>query len=167
MSTIKRRKMGVPNMIKQKIWNMYVGREQGVSLCTCCDNVEMTKDVFYIIDLKQDNKLEDLRPVCHQCRFIMKSTKAQPFLKEIYDIRTPQDQMNEFLKEPKTMEEILFWMFDKDKVLDVSKQHLVKCACGMTPNELMQEARTNVQTHDMINYYKEIINKHLIHYFEK
>ena len=107
---VKLRKKTIPALLKQSVWNTYIGVEIGKAQCARC-NIDITQMSFYcgrLIPESNEGELEvkNLRPICKGCNAsIGKRNKKQPlqiyqFIKEDIKLVLPDlSKIEEFKSE--------------------------------------------------------------------
>jgi hypothetical protein len=83
----RKKKETIPKPLKNKVWDYYNGRENGIGNCYCCKRIIDSKD-FECGHVKAEAKggvliLSNLRPICGQCNRSMGTTHMHDFMKKI------------------------------------------------------------------------------------
>jgi hypothetical protein len=65
-------KKHISKTLKNKVWDLYIGRETGISKCFCCDHTEINSKHFecgHMIAESNNGKTDitNLRPICSLC----------------------------------------------------------------------------------------------------
>ncbi len=67
-----RRKQPIPTLLKDNVWNTYIGPSKGIGKCKCCQQNEIFKNSFHCGHIVAESKggattIGNLRPVCGRC----------------------------------------------------------------------------------------------------
>lgn len=81
------KKQYIPLVVKRKVWNKWIGKELGTSLCLCCKITEIDKLSFHcghIISEKNGGEIcvDNLRPICQSCNSSMGTQNMNEFIKK-------------------------------------------------------------------------------------
>lgn len=84
-----RKKKNIPKVLKDQVWDKYIGETIGKAKCLCCKNNNITQknfDAGHIIAESKNGKnaIENLRPICKQCNLSMGNKNMYDFIKEYY-----------------------------------------------------------------------------------
>jgi hypothetical protein len=82
MSSIKN---SIPKKIKQLVWNKYIGEENGISVCQCCQFTKITQMDFHCGHIISnynggENILTNLIPICSLCNSSMGTCNMNDFI---------------------------------------------------------------------------------------
>ncbi len=77
----------IPATVRNKVWDKYIGIEQGQSTCVCCNSEPITKGNFHCGHVKADSKggkktVTNLRPICGLCNSSIGTQNMVDFMKE-------------------------------------------------------------------------------------
>lgn len=66
------KKKHIPLVVKRKVWDKWVGRSIGITLCQCCKLSEISQMSFHcghVISEKNGGEIcvDNLRPICQSC----------------------------------------------------------------------------------------------------
>lgn len=74
----------IPKVLKDKVWNTYIGVDNGIGECYCCQEVIDSKhfEAGHIISHKNggDINLDNLRPVCDRCNKSISTDNMNDFI---------------------------------------------------------------------------------------
>jgi hypothetical protein len=81
------KKKYIPKPVKRNVWNKWVGKALGTSLCLCCKLTEIDKMSFHcghIIAEKNGGEIsvDNLRPICQSCNSSMGTQNMDEFIKK-------------------------------------------------------------------------------------
>jgi 5-methylcytosine-specific restriction endonuclease McrA len=62
----------IPKLLKNRVWDIYIGKEQGIGFCLACNINQINSKHFecgHIISIKNGgtNNIDNLRPICDEC----------------------------------------------------------------------------------------------------
>ena len=91
----KPRKNKIPKCIKNNSWDKYIGKNNGESLCICCNTNTIDSKNFiggHIISEKNGGEIniDNIIPICSECNSSMGYTNMDEFIKKFY----PQNLSN-------------------------------------------------------------------------
>ena len=91
------KRKSIPKTLKNKVWDTYIGKANGIGKCFCCHKEIDSKnfDCGHIISVNDggETSLENMRPLCSPCNKSMGTEKMTVFQQKYF----PQDQ-NLFMK---------------------------------------------------------------------
>ncbi len=81
------KKKYIPLPVKRNVWNKWIGKAFGTSLCLCCKLTEIDKMSFHcghVIAEKHGGKIcvDNLRPICQSCNSSMGTQNMDEFIKK-------------------------------------------------------------------------------------
>ncbi len=81
------KKKYIPLPVKRNVWNKWVGKALGTSLCLCCKLTEIDKMSFHcghVIAEKNGGEIStnNLRPICQSCNSSMGTQNMDEFIKK-------------------------------------------------------------------------------------
>lgn len=84
-----RKKKTIPKVLKNHVWNKYIGETIGKTECLCCKTNNIYQNNFeagHVIPESKNGKteLDNLRPICKQCNLSMGNKNMDDFIKEYY-----------------------------------------------------------------------------------
>lgn len=84
--TTQNKRKSIPKVLKNQVWDKYIGREKGIGKCCCCDN-EIDSRHFecgHIVAVAKggEDSLVNLRPVCSLCNKSMSTMDMREFCKK-------------------------------------------------------------------------------------
>lgn len=86
-NTNKTKRKSIPKAIKNKCWDVNIGKEKGVGKCCVCMTEINAKhfEAGHIISIKNggQNNVSNLKPVCEECNKYMGSKNMDEYIKEI------------------------------------------------------------------------------------
>ncbi len=87
------RKKIIPKTLKIKVWDFYIGEENGIALCLCCNDEKIKASHFecgHVISEYNGGLacLENLRPICSRCNRSIGSKNMDNFM-DIYKFQKP------------------------------------------------------------------------------
>ena len=93
MSKIKKDK--IPQTIRNKVWNTYIGKDKKQASCICCGDEDITTANWHcghIISEKHGGEptIQNLRPICGGCNTSMGTNNMESFMKK-YGIEKPDN----------------------------------------------------------------------------
>lgn len=88
-TTEKYKKKAIPKKLKQLVWNKYIGAENGIGLCCCCEETEISQFEYDCCHIKSevqggDTTLNNLIPGCSSCNKSMLARNFYEYKKEFY-----------------------------------------------------------------------------------
>ena len=80
-------KRQIPALLKDQIWETYVGKNKGMTKCKCCQSVEISKSSFHAGHIVSERNggavsVGNLRPVCGRCNQSMGTKNMIDFMIE-------------------------------------------------------------------------------------
>lgn len=82
MENIKRK--SIPKVLKDKVWNIYIGVDNGVGECYCCQEVIDSKhfEAGHIVSCKNggETNVKNLRPICDRCNKSISTDNMDDFI---------------------------------------------------------------------------------------
>jgi len=83
-----KRKERIPAAVKRVVWDTYIGKEKGMSLCVCCKNMLISQMSFHcghVISEYYGGTIEisNLRPICQNCNSSMGKRPMGEFIKQL------------------------------------------------------------------------------------
>jgi len=96
------RKKAIPKVVRQNVWNTYIGEYSGKGYCFCCNYTELTSFQFecgHVISEFNggDVNVDNLRPICSLCNKSMGKKNMVEYMKK-NKIPFPKN-WNGFIKE--------------------------------------------------------------------
>jgi hypothetical protein len=87
MESKTRKHKTIPKKLREIIWNTYIGKDKGMSVCFCCRKSEITQMNFqcgHIISEYNNGTtdIENLLPICCLCNSSMGTTNMDEFMKK-------------------------------------------------------------------------------------
>ncbi len=187
----KEKRKSIPKIIKDQVWDHYVGKEKGNILCFCCKKKEIRQSSFHaghVIAVAKGGSttVDNLRPICRSCNQSMGTMDMNSFIETykpdaIYtkpsNIVTKREKIEEYKKD-KNIVQIYRDMFSNicnplseycimARVDEEGNSIIPECDCGMKQTEIEQEAEKNLGTAATREQrVRFIIDNHLEHYFE-
>lgn len=84
--SVRKRKQTIPKSVKSAVWNRYIGKEIGESLCPICQTHTIQKDHFSAGHVHAESNggkptVDNLRPICSQCNGSMSTQHMKDFVK--------------------------------------------------------------------------------------
>ena len=80
----------IPKILKNLVWNEYIGKRNGIGPCFCCKKEIDSKDFEcgHIVPVSKGGKtnLTNLRPVCSCCNKSMGTENLMDFKYKYFDI---------------------------------------------------------------------------------
>lgn len=81
----KYKKNQIPSVVKQLVWDKYIGEYIGKTKCYCCKLVDIKQSSFYcghVVAEKNGGTMEidNLRPICKTCNSSMGTTNMHEFM---------------------------------------------------------------------------------------
>jgi hypothetical protein len=81
------KKKTIPKILKQLVWNKYIGKEYGSFRCLCCNHNEIYQYSFHCGHFKSEYNggetiLENLRPICADCNLSMGKKNMDEFMQQ-------------------------------------------------------------------------------------
>ena len=85
----KKGKKAIPKIIRNGVWNKYVGKEKGCADCLVCGENKIYQSVFtagHVISEYNGGKIviENLRPICNTCNLSMGTRNMADFVEEYF-----------------------------------------------------------------------------------
>lgn len=85
----KKGKKAIPKIIRNGVWNKYVGKERGCGDCLVCGETKIYQSVFtagHVISEYNGGKIviENLRPICSTCNLSMGTRNMADFVEEYF-----------------------------------------------------------------------------------
>jgi 5-methylcytosine-specific restriction endonuclease McrA len=85
---VKGKRKTIPKAIRNKCWDINVGKEKGVALCPVCQKNEIDSkhfEVGHIVSVKNggDDNVSNLKPICEECNKYMGSKNMNEYMAEI------------------------------------------------------------------------------------
>jgi 5-methylcytosine-specific restriction endonuclease McrA len=98
----RQRKASIPKVLKQQVWDRYIGRTIGEKECCCCNKNKITQMSYHcghVISEANGGTLDiyNLRPICSSCNLSMGKKDMRAFMKKchfgeladyVYDMET-------------------------------------------------------------------------------
>jgi hypothetical protein len=86
IKTTKKQKQRIPAVLKRQVWDYWIGKEKGISLCLCCNISEIEKNNFdcghIIVEINGGELLvTNLKPICGECNSSMNTMNMDNFIK--------------------------------------------------------------------------------------
>jgi hypothetical protein len=80
-------KQKIPDAVRTKVWDLYIGIDKGIDKCFCCNAVMIQKEAFqcgHVISEYNGGRvrIENLRPICPKCNFSMGKRNMREFMDE-------------------------------------------------------------------------------------
>jgi len=99
----RKKKTPIPTVLKDNVWNQYIGPSKGNGKCKCCQQNEIFKNSFHCGHIVAESKggattIGNLRPVCGRCNQSMGTKNMIDFMIEnglSCDYLHQQDEMIE------------------------------------------------------------------------
>lgn len=92
----KKRKT-IPKSLRDKVWDIYVGKEKGVSKCYCCDKEIDSKcfDCGHVKSVAHGGLdiVENLKPICSTCNKSMGTQNLEEFKNQYFPVKTLYNPM--------------------------------------------------------------------------
>ena len=84
---LPKKKQAIPKVLKDNVWNKYIGVEIGQTYCLCCKTNKITQSNFHcghVISESKGGKMdcENLRPICSSCNLSMGSQNMDLFIEK-------------------------------------------------------------------------------------
>jgi len=81
------KKKYIPLPVKRKVWDKWIGKAFGTSLCLCCKLTEIDKMSFHcghVISERNGGEISvnNLRPICQSCNLSMGTQNMKEFIKK-------------------------------------------------------------------------------------
>lgn len=88
-------KSKIPSAVRKIVWNTYIGKNNVVGKCLCCNSEEITGTNFECGHIKSeknggDVSIDNLRPVCSNCNKSIGSKNMDEFMTR-YKIKFPKN----------------------------------------------------------------------------
>jgi len=82
----RQRKATIPKVLKQHVWNRYIGVKIGEKECCCCNKNKITQMSYHcghVISEANGGSLDiyNLRPICSSCNLSMGKKDMRDFMK--------------------------------------------------------------------------------------
>jgi len=77
----------IPKAVKSKVWDLYIGKQNGIGKCQCCKTRDIEALHFecgHIISEAHGGKvkIDNLRPICSQCNRSMGTMNMDEFIQK-------------------------------------------------------------------------------------
>lgn len=144
----KRKKTPIPKVIKQLVWNTYIGEHNGNGLCQCCNTATISQMNFHcghIVSEFDGGKItvDNLKPICPLCNSSMGTQNMDEFIenhgldkviKETLETTRSKKNYEEKIREElegkirkELEEEKLMKEFVEEKLGDINNNQCVYC----------------------------------------
>ena len=85
----KKQKRAIPKIVKQNVWNTYVGNQIGSTKCLVCGETEILQSLFHaghVISEFNGGRInvDNLRPICSLCNTCMGTRNMGDFVEEFF-----------------------------------------------------------------------------------
>lgn len=97
----KSKRKTIPKLLKNKVWDVYIGKEKGIANCYSCNITEISKNNFecghnIAVSNNGDDNIDNLRPICSECNKSMGSMNLEDY--KIYITSVTQSRKNGDIK---------------------------------------------------------------------
>ena len=87
--TIANKKKNIPKKLKADLWNKYIGKNKGESICIVCRNTNISMMDFHAAHIKSEAnggnvEIDNLLPICTQCNLSMAKQNMDDYIKKHY-----------------------------------------------------------------------------------
>ena len=89
----KKKKEKIPAAVRKIVWNTYIGKDNSVGKCLCCDAEEISSTNFECGHIKSEKNggevnIDNLRPICGHCNKSIGGNNMDEFMDK-YKIKKP------------------------------------------------------------------------------
>ena len=94
----KKSRKTIPKAVKDKVWDICIGKEKGVSKCYCCSSdIDSKKfDCGHIISVANggSDTIDNLKPICDTCNKSMGTENLEVFKKKYFPQKKKPRKVN-------------------------------------------------------------------------
>ena len=123
--------MSITHIMRQSVWNTYIGEDKGASNCFCCENAKITQLSFecgHVIAKSKGGEIhiDNLRPICTTCNKSMGTENLEVFKKRFDGFKNTSDQTGELESLKENLEREMLELTGLEKRLVLEKEQVEK-----------------------------------------
>ena len=164
----KQRRKQLRGVIREQIWDKWIGKDKGTAICPICETNEIRQTHYiagHIIAVANggEDTVDNIRPICNKCNLYMEVMNMDEYkIKYRPELQKYRDLMNAYVK---TKPDFIIIQNMWNEGIKGPIERSIGIPGFLIPYNVYCPCRVNLDNESFIKHIPDIINDHLLHFF--